>query len=113
MVMSNSFSHSIRRQGPAFFFNGQLLPCASAEHMAATHALSKMRADAPKASEFLHYEVRTERETKSGSEQRSNVEAAWLVVTLTYVLFPASYSNNCPPLLGAYTAVFQTSQLTR
>lgn len=32
-------------------------PLASAEDMAATHALSKMRVDEEKASEFPHYEV--------------------------------------------------------
>lgn len=71
-------------------------PSASAEQMAATHALSKMRADAEKASEFPHYEVGARKRKKSGSEQMSSTEAAWLVVTLSYALSPDAYSNNFP-----------------
>lgn len=40
-------------------------PSAPDEHMAATHALSKMRADAEQASEFPHYEVGTRKRNKA------------------------------------------------
>lgn len=83
-------------------------PSASAAQMAATHALSKMRADAEKASEFPHYEVGARKRNKiwiRTDEQYRGSMVSWAMPCLqTHIatIFPSRWIRCCTSYFSAH-----------